>query len=404
MSEKRHITLPKGFTGSAVACGLKLSGKPDLAIIASGTPSSTAAVFTSNQITGAPVQYSRKLLACGTGKTRGIVVNSGCSNVCTGKTGMRDAARMASMAADATGFPGDSFLVASTGIIGKPLDMKLVSRGIYEAGASMGKTSDEIIAMAIMTTDTCPKHHVARCRTGGGNITIAGIAKGAGMVSPSLATMISILTTDAAVSPAALRKALAYSVSRTFNAVTVDGDQSTSDTVAIFASGEAGNRLLRGSGTDFNRFVSALTKVCGSLSRQIASDGEGATRLVKINVTGAKNDGEAEILAKSVAKSPLVKTMIHGADPNWGRIAMALGKCPPSHAAVDPDKLTIRICGTRMFSRGRGCNFNPETLAKAMQGDEVAIDCRVGSGRGSYTALTCDLSPEYVTINADYST
>lgn len=404
MGRKKHITVPRGFQAGAATCGLKPSGNPDLAIIAADRPCSTAAIFTTNQIVGAPVAYSRTVLDGGNGKTMGIVINAGCSNVCTGAAGLRDARRMATLAAAETGLPGETFLVASTGVIGRRLDMKAVSRGIAAAASSLGTAADDLVARAIMTTDTRPKHAVAACSIGGTKITIAGIAKGAGMIAPSMATMIAVLTTDAAIAPSALRRGLDAAVSRTFNAVTVDGDQSTSDTVAVFASAAAGNRSIGRSGAAFRTFTAALEKVCGALARQIASDGEGATRLVEVTVSGAASDAKARYLAKSVADSPLVKTAVHGADPNWGRIAMALGKCPPSHAIIDPERLSIRICGTKVFARGKGCAFDRKALSKAMKKKTVTIDCRVGRGTGTFTALTCDLSAAYVAINADYTT
>ncbi len=404
MGQKKHITVPRGFKAGAATCGLKPSGNPDLAIITAGRPCSTAALFTTNQIVGAPVIYSRTALDRGSGKTSGIVINSGCSNVCTGAAGLKDARRMATLAAAETGLPGETFLVASTGIIGHRLDMKAVSRGIAAAASSMGTAADDLVARAIMTTDTRPKHSVAGCSICGKKITIAGIAKGAGMIAPSMATMIAVLTTDAAIAPSSLRRALDVAVSRTFNAVTVDGDQSTSDTVAVFASAAAGNRSIGRSGTAFRTFTDALAEVCGSLARQIAFDGEGATRLVEVTVSGAPSDTKAKYLAKSVANSPLVKTAVHGADPNWGRIVMALGKCPPSHAAIDPEQLSIRICGTKVFARGRSCAFDRKVLSNAMKNKAVTIDCRVGRGAGTFTALTCDLSAAYVSINADYTT
>jgi glutamate N-acetyltransferase/amino-acid N-acetyltransferase len=404
MASTRHITLPRGFAAGAAACGIKPSGRHDIAVVAGEQECSAAVVMTRNQITGAPVQYNREVLPRSCGKMRAIVVNSGCSNVCTGAPGVRDAKKMAGLTAEHLGCDQDSVIVASTGVIGQRLDMNKIGRGIAESCSRLGTGNDDTVARAIMTTDTVPKSFVASCVIGRKNVTIAGIAKGAGMIAPSMATMISVITTDAAVSPRQLHSSLRKSASTTFNAVTVDSDQSTSDIVAILASGAAGNPLIKSSGAALDKFTAMLTEVCGKLARMIASDGEGATRLVEVCVSGAVSNSQAEILSKSVANSPLVKTAINGNDPNWGRIAMALGKCPRSQARVDPDLLTIRLCGVKVFAKGRPCVFDRKKLSRAMNKDAVTIDCSMGLGKGSYTALTCDLSREYISINADYTT
>ena len=373
----------------------------DLAIIAAGRDCSCAMVTTSNQIVGAPVQWCREILPRGAGKVRGFVINAGISNVCMGKKGLRDAETMAELTAKQLGTVKEKVLVASTGVIGQPLPMGKVRSGIAAAGAKLDRTSDSPVLQAIMTTDTREKSAVVRVRIGGKAVTIAGMVKGSGMIDPSLATMIAVITTDAAISPTGLKKALDSSIQSTFNAITVDGDQSTSDIVAVLASGEAGNKSIAIGTADFRRFARALNDVCAVLAREVVADGEGATRVIEINVRSARSDSDAKIAAQSVANSPLVKTAVHGGDPNWGRIAMALGK---SSACVVAEKLSISIGGQKIFARGMGCKFDAGKATRHLRGGTVKIDCVLGLGKGSFTALTCDLSREYIAINADYTT
>ena len=401
MAPDRHITLPGGFRAAGVKCGIKASGKEDLAIIACDGEASGAIATTRNQVVGAPVLWCRSILPRGYGVVRGMVINSGCSNVCTGRAGFNDAKAMAAQTARLLGARAEQVLVASTGIIGRRLPMARIRAGIAAAAAALGTGNDRLALRAIMTTDTVEKAAVARVRLGGKAVTIAGIAKGAGMIAPSLATMISVLTTDAAVAPAALHKALAATVATTFNAVTVDSDTSTSDTVALLASGAAGNRTLTAGSGDFAKFVAALRSVGDSLAWQLAADGEGATKVIEIDVRGARTDAEAKAAAKSVADSPLLKCAVHGCDPNWGRILMALGK---SAAKVDPDKVTVKIGRTTVFARGAGRKFDAAKVSAYLGGKAVRIDCDLGLGKGRFRALTCDLSREYIAINADYHT
>ncbi len=401
MSHTRHITLPKGFVAAGVACGVKPSGKKDLAVIASQTDCNLAFVATSNQITGAPIQYDRQTWPKNHGCARGFVINAGVSNVCTGKPGVQDAATMAKLTAKQLGTTGDKVLVASTGVIGARLPMACVRRGIADACGMLSSRNDADALSAIMTTDTRPKSAVVMTKLDGKSVTVAGIVKGAGMIAPSLATMIGVITTDAAIPSALLHKALKVAVYDTFNAVTVDSDQSTSDIVAVFANGQAGNKPVKSGSSTYAKFAQALHEVCMELARGVAADGEGATRLIEIAVTGARNQRDAEIAAKSVANSPLVKTAVHGGDPNWGRIAMALGK---SEAKIVAETLTIITAGQKVFTRGKGCKFNAKTLSRRLKVSPVTIQCNLGQGSGAYTALTCDFSREYIAINADYTT
>ena len=401
MSRISHITLPGGFLAAGVHCGIKTTDQEDVTVLAAGKDAAAAIVTTSNQIVGAPIVWCRKLLPRGYGKARGIVVNSGNSNVCTGKTGLRDAEAMAKLTARQLGCGPEKVLVASTGIIGVKLPMAKIRAGILDATGRLGRRNDGAAIRGIMTTDTREKSAVVQTRIGGRTVTVAGIVKGSGMIAPSMATMISLITTDAPVTPAALHKALAGAVAGSFNAITVDSDTSTSDTVAAFASGAAGGATLTAGKPGYRKFAAALTEVCSELARAVIRDGEGATKLVEVAVGGARNDAEAKLAAKSVADSPLFKTAVHGGDPNWGRIAAALGK---SAAKVVGEKLRIRIGGATIFSGGTGRKFDLKKVARHLAGDEVLVECDLGLGNGRFTALTCDLSREYIAINADYHT
>lgn len=401
MSVVRHITLPGGFISSGVKAGIKASGKEDVAIIAGVADCSAAVVTTQNQVIGEPVRYVRKTLPKGFGVIRGIVINSGCSNVCTGKAGYRDAVTMAADTASYLGTSTSKILVASTGIIGHRLPMNKVQDGIKEAAKRLSRNNDVQTIRAIMTTDTREKTAVVQGRIGGKTISLGGIVKGAGMIAPSMATMIGVITTDAAIEPAALHAALAKAVGATFNGITVDSDTSTSDTVLVMASGTAGNKTIKASSPEFRKFSGLLSEVCEALARAVIADGEGATKMIDIAVRGARTDAEAAIAAKSVANSPLFKCAVHGGDPNWGRIAAALGK---SSAKVDQGKLTIAIGGIKIFAKGTGAKFNLKKVEKHLKGSNVVVECDLGLGKGKFTAVTCDLSHEYVTINADYHT
>lgn len=401
MSTIRHITLPGGFLAGAVHCGIKSTKREDMTILACEVEASAAILTTTNQVVGAPVLWLRQIMPRGYGKARGIVVNSGCSNVCTGARGLGDAEAMAGLTGRLLGCEAEKVLVASTGIIGHRLPMDKVRKGIAGAAARLGHSWDAAALRGIMTTDTREKSAVVQTRIGGKKITVAGIVKGSGMIAPSMATMIALITTDAAIDPSHLHKALVAAGAGSFNAITVDSDTSTSDTVAVFASGAAGNKPLKPGSADFAKFQSILSEVCYELARSVVVDGEGATKLVEIAVTGARSDAEAKIAAKSVADSPLFKCAIHGGDPNWGRIAAALGK---SAAKVDPNKLKIKIGGVMIFARGGGLKFNLRKVQAHLAGKEITVACELGLGKGRFTALTCDLSREYITINADYHT
>jgi glutamate N-acetyltransferase / amino-acid N-acetyltransferase len=401
MQNVRHITLPLGFLAAGVKAGIKTSGKEDVAILFAEKAAAVAVVTTGNQVFGEPVRWVRSIFPKGFGTARAFPINAGCSNVCTGPGGFKDAQAMARQTAKLLGTRPEEVLVASTGIIGHRLPMAKVRAGIVAAVRQLGRDDDASVLRAIMTTDTRPKSAVVQMRLGGQAVTVAGIVKGAGMIAPSMATMIGVITTDAAVAPEALHRALAAAVGATFNAITVDSDTSTSDTVAVFASGAAGHATIHAGSADFAKFAAVLEEVCAELARAVVADGEGATKVVEVRVRGARSDAEAKIAAKSVADSPLFKCAVHGGDPNWGRIACALGK---SAAKVDPSTLVIKIGGATIFARGTGRKFDLAKVQRHLQGKSVLVECDLGLGQGAFTALTCDLSREYIAINADYHT
>ena len=400
MSAARHITLPRGFIAAGVKAGIKASGREDVAMIIAEAPAAAALMTTSNQVVGAPVLWCRQVLPNGRGTIRGIVINSGNSNVCTGKRGEKDAAAMAAQAAKAVGAKAGEMLVASTGIIGHHLPMAKIRRGIAKAAKALSRRNDSAVVRAIMTTDLKEKTAVVQVRIGGETVTVAGIVKGSGMIAPSMATMIAVITTDATISPTLLGKLFRPAVEASFNAVTVDTDQSTSDTAVVMASGLAGKPIRAGS-ADERKFAAALSEVCDALARAMARDGEGATKLIEVRVRRARNAADAKIAAKAVADSPLLKCAVHGGDPNWGRIVMAVGK---SAAKVAPEKLSVKIGGVALFRRGAPLKFNVRAVREHLAGDPVIIDVDLGLGAGAFTAYACDLFREYVAINADYST
>jgi glutamate N-acetyltransferase/amino-acid N-acetyltransferase len=377
-----------GFRAAGVAAGLKRSGGLDLALIVSDTPASAAGVFTAHRAAAAPVHVSRERVAGGVAQV--IVVNAGCANAVTGARGRRDAEAMAAEAAAAVGVDPGQALVCSTGKIGNFLPMDRVSSGITEAASQLG-TDDLSAADAILTTDTRRKtaalSHDAGWRLG-------GMAKGAGMISPDMATMLAFITTDAVVAPDVLQKALTAAVNDSFNAITVDGECSTNDTVLVLANGASG---VTPSADDV---AAALGSVCGSLARAIVADGEGATKFVRICVTGARTPEEARRAARSVAESPLVKCALFGEDANWGRVAAALGK---TDVGLDLDVLSIAMGGVTLFDRGQPVDGDAEARAhEGLTAHEISIDCDLAVGDASGEILTTDFSHGYVDINAEY--
>ncbi len=398
------VTLPRGFRAAAGRCGIKASGKPDLALIVSDQPAKIAAVFTTNAVQGEPVIVGRRHVSKGAG--RAIVCNAGIANVATGPTGQQHAIDMCRAVAEAIDCQPHAVLPASTGVIGQRLPIEKILTGIEMLAGQLarGPKIDHAVARAILTTDLKAKQAHRRVRIGRKTVHLGAVAKGSGMIAPNMATMLVFITTDVAISRPLLHRALrqAANADASFNRITVDSDTSTSDTVAILANGQAGNPMIRRKDSpDYRRFAEALADLSCDLAYQIIADGEGATRVIRIEVTGAASADDAHQAARSVADSPLVKTAVHGADPNWGRLAMAVGK---SSAKVDPERLVISIGRIRVFNRGRPTRFDAEAASDQMQADPVVLRVNLGLGAGQCAVLTCDLSRQYIAINADYHT
>ncbi len=393
------VTAPAGFTAAGVAARIKANGKPDVALVTSDRPATAAAVFTTNKAQAAPVLVSREHLRQTGGHARVIVVNAGCANACTGEAGIDVARQMAAAAAEAVGAAPAEALVASTGVIGVTLDIGKVRAGIAAARAQLGRDQHAQAAQAIMTTDPFPKEHAVVVTTPAGRFTIGGMCKGSGMIEPMMATMLGFLTTDAAVAPARLQQALAEAVHVTFNAITVDGECSTNDTVFLLANGASGVAIDE---SLYPSFVGALRRVCHELALGIVRGGEGATKLVAITVTGAATEADARQAARVIANSPLVKTAVHGADPNWGRLIAAAGR---SGAAFDVTRAAVRIGDIVLFEDGRPHDEHAPRAGEYLKGTDLALEVDLGAG-GTHRATiwTCDLSAEYVRINGEYRT
>ena len=392
----------KGFRAAGVAAEIKYKERNDVALIVADEPCAAAAMFTTNKVAAAPVVYDREVVRGG--RIQAILANSGCANACTGEQGLKDAKLSALVTAGELGIDPRHVLVASTGVIGRPLPMDRLLAGMRLAKAALGRTAAHGLAAekAVMTTDTKPKEACATVRIGGKRVTVGGMSKGSGMIEPNMATMLGFLTTDADVSPALLRRALLRAVAKSFNRLVVDGDESTNDSVFLLASGKAGNQRIVRAGADFEAFCSALEAVCVSLARQMAADGEGATKFVTVTVRGARTEKEAERAARAVAKSPLAKTSWFGRDPNWGRVLAAVGY---SGAAVVDMKAEVFYDSVWAFRRGEVAGeAQLRRLAEVLRKDafEVVVDLHLG--KASSSVYTCDFSLDYVHINADYTT
>jgi len=422
------ITVPKGFLAAGVSCGIKESGRPDLGLIVCPGGATAAAVFTTNKIVSAAIEVSRKHIR--SPKIFGVLVNSGCANTCTGRMGIKNAIMMcretASLVAQNmrllrfarndrmnairdTQYAERDVLVASTGIIGHQLPMEKIMTGIPKAAAALSNSPDAGLsfAKAIMTTDTRCKQAVrqvnieSRATNHEPRITIAGVIKGAGMIAPNLATMLCFITTDVAISKAMLSRALKEAIGNSLNKLTVDGHQSTNDTAIILASGLAGNRPIVKQCPRYKKFAGALADLCDDLARQMALDAEGATRMFKVVVKGAATKTDAAKAARAVANYPLVKCAIHGGDPNWGRIICAVGS---AGVKLNPAKLSCKIGGISVFKNGAPVKFDEKKASKIISRPEHTITVDLGAGAASDFCYGCDLSKEYVTINAEYHT
>ncbi|HVF10522.1 MAG TPA: bifunctional glutamate N-acetyltransferase/amino-acid acetyltransferase ArgJ [Abditibacteriaceae bacterium] len=400
------IVTPQGFIAGAVRGGIKTEGD-DVALIVSETSATAAAVFTRNMVKAAPV------LVCAEhaqhGIARAIVVNAGNANCCTGEQGVLNARRMCELAAAKIGCEPREVLVCSTGIIGHQLPMEKVETAIAAIDLSGDAAVNEIIARAVMTTDTRPKFCAAQAVIEGRTVTVGGQVKGVGMIGPDMgplaaqatvphATLLAFLTTDAAVERSTLQRALESAVAKSFNSVTVDGDTSTNDTCLLLANGASGVLIEQ---RNYDEFCALLDVVCTQLAKMVAADGEGATKLVTVEVSGAPTQDAAKRIALTVANSPLVKTAIFGRDPNWGRIAAAAGR---AGVAFDAHQLSIRLGGLEVFHNGEPTEFSVADAEAAMQGDELTIGISLGAGEANWTAWTCDFSYDYVKINAEYHT
>ena len=387
----------RGFRAAGIACGIKPSGKPDLAVVVSDVPAAAAAVFTTSRFPGAPVIVSREHLRGG--RARGVVVNSGISNVANGARGLRDAREMCALVAAGIGARPREIQVASTGVIGRPLPMERLRTGIPRALESLSSRGFERAAEAVLTTDTHAKLVHRRAR----GYALAGFAKGAGMIMPRMATMLAYLVTDLAVEPALLRRALRAAADASFNSLTIDGETSTSDTVLVLANGAAGNTPI-GVGSPRAREVERLLlDASAELCEKLARDGEGVTKLATVSVYGAKSDRDADRVARSVANSALVKTALFGGDPNWGRVVQAVGAAGVS---LLPGRVGVRIGGAELLRGGEpaGGKAALRRAERAMKQKQVAIEISVGKGPGRARILTTDLSYEYVRVNAEYTT
>jgi glutamate N-acetyltransferase / amino-acid N-acetyltransferase len=394
------ITAVPGILASGMVAGIKASGKPDLALVYSSAPARAAAVFTSNQVKGAPVLVSQEHIRGR--KAQAIVACSGCANVCTGEQGIKDAREMTKTVGDLLRIPGQQVLVASTGVIGQALPMDKIRTALPKLVKALSPQGSRSAAEAIMTTDTVAKEVAVRVEVGGRSVTIGGIAKGVAMLEPHLATMFCFIATDAMIAADALDAALRRAVDRSFNRVTVDSDQSTSDTVAILANGLAENAPLERGGKAFRAFSEGLNAVAERLARMLVKDGEGVSKVVEIHVRGARSGKDALLAARSVANSPLVKTAICGADPNWGRLMMALGK---SSARIVQDRVGISIGDHRVVEEGALIAGAPlDRVREVMGTPEYTIEIDLGQGRGEDRVWTSDLTEEYVRLNSKYTT
>jgi glutamate N-acetyltransferase/amino-acid N-acetyltransferase len=392
----KAVTFPLGFRASGIACGLKESGKADLALVVSDVPASVAGMFTQNRVVAAPVTLSRTVVRGGS--ARATVVNSGNANACTGAQGAADAREMAALTAAEIGCAPARVLVASTGIIGRPLWMDRLRSGIPAAAAALSADGGEAASNAICTTDAYPKTGEETVVLAGGEVRLGAMAKGAGMIRPDMATMICQVTTDAAVDAAQLQRLLVPAVQRSFNRISVDGSASTNDSVFVLANGASGVTV---SAADEEAFAVALERLLLRLAKLVVADGEGSSRIARYEVVGAIDGSHAEAAVRAVAENQLVRCALHGADPNWGRILMALGA---SSAEVAPDRIDLWIDGVQLVAAGAGIDGAEEDAREALGAPEVSVRIGLGQGEGSAIVYASDLSQEYVRINSEYST
>jgi glutamate N-acetyltransferase/amino-acid N-acetyltransferase len=390
------VTYPRGFRASGVVSGLKESGKADLALVVSEGPATASAMFTQNRVVAAPVTLSRLHMA--SGSARAVVVNSGNANACTGAQGDADALEMAELTASQLGCDTGEVLVASTGIIGRPLAMERVRPGIALAASALAADGGADASLAICTTDAYPKSGQETVALAGGEVRLGAMAKGAGMIRPDMATMICVLTTDASIGARQLDRLLQHAVAHSFNRISVDGSASTNDTVFVLANGASGVTV---GPEDEIAFGAALDRLLLRLAKLVVSDGEGASRIARYEVTGAGDGVRAEAAVRAVAENQLVRCALHGADPNWGRILMALGA---STAEVAPERIDLWIEDVQLVAAGAGLPGAEDAARAALAGPEISVRIGLGQGDGSAVVYASDLSTEYVRVNSEYST
>lgn len=403
-----HHVVP-GFDAAGVAAGIKKNGAPDLALVVSRVPCRAAATFTKNAFPAAPVLYDRRLLALNPEAAHGVIINSGCANACTGTQGDANARLMAEAIERELGAEDNSIFVMSTGVIGVQLPVEKITAAAPQLVQALNPDGWPAAAQAIMTTDTRPKLATRTATVAGCEVRLTGIAKGAGMIHPDMATMLSAIATDVAIAQPLLQQALVAAVDRSFNRISIDGDTSTNDTVLLLANGLAGNSAITSTGPHYDAFLAALTAVCTELAQAIVRDGEGVTKFVTIRVQGAASDAEAHRAANTIATSPLVKTAFFGSDANWGRILAAVGR---SGIQVEPARCSLYVAGgpaagdrlpeLQLVARGMPLDYAEADAAARFAQPEIDVRVDLGLGRGEATVWTCDLSHEYVSINGDY--
>lgn len=397
--DTQGVTFAKGFTAAGVKAGIKKSGNLDVAVIYTKTQAVVAGTFTQNKVAAAPVYVSKEVVATGT--AHAIVANAGCANACTGQQGLDDAHKMAQIAADELGVNADDVIVGSTGVIGVNLPMDKLEAGIKDAVANLSADGSDNAGRAIITTDTHSKSVTCEFELSGKTVRMGAIAKGSGMIRPNMATMLCYITTDIAIDQALLQKAVSGCVEKSFNMISVDGDMSTNDMVIVLANGEANNAKITEENADYQIFFDKLMMLCTELAKQIAADGEGASKFLTINVKGAKSFADAKTVGMAIANSPLVKTAFFGEDPNWGRVICAVGY---SGADMVPEKTVVKFGGITIFANGTGATYDEKALAHVMKEKDIAIDIELNMGQEDATVWSCDLSYEYVKINGEYHT
>lgn len=397
--DTQGVTFAKGFTAAGVKAGIKKSGNLDVAVIYTKTQAVVAGTFTQNKVAAAPVYVSKEVVATGT--AHAIVANAGCANACTGQQGLDDAHKMAQIAADELGVNADDVIVGSTGVIGVNLPMDKLEAGIKDAVANLSVDGSDNAGRAIITTDTHSKSVTCEFELSGKTVRIGAIAKGSGMIRPNMATMLCYITTDIAIDQALLQKAVSGCVEKSFNMISVDGDMSTNDMVIVLANGEANNAKITEENADYQIFFDKLMMLCTELAKQIAADGEGASKFLTINVKGAKSFADAKTVGMAIANSPLVKTAFFGEDPNWGRVICAVGY---SGADMVPEKTVVKFGGITIFANGTGATYDEKALAHVMKEKDIVIDIELNMGQEDATVWSCDLSYEYVKINGEYHT